>query len=106
MRGVDDVRKGLQVRISTVLPPLSVVCQPYTTRAQVWVDSLADHLRYSEANLEKQVDMFETSSNTGAWAFCFMHVLHPCLVLSMTEVSSPSRQQLTTPAEPCGCCFP
>ncbi|TCD60647.1 hypothetical protein EIP91_009734 [Steccherinum ochraceum] len=53
---------------------------------QIWVDSLADHLRFSEANLEKQVSMFETSSNTGAWCFCFMHVLHPCLVLSMTEV--------------------
>ena len=91
----------MQVRISTVLPPLSFVYQLYTdARAQIWVDSLADHLRYSEANLEKQVDMFETSSNTGAWAFCFMHVLHPCLVLSMTEVSSPSRQQLTTPLNP------
>lgn len=53
----------------------------------MWVDSLADHLRFSEANLEKQVSMFETSSNSGAWCFCFMHVMHPCLVLSMTEVS-------------------
>ncbi|THH27475.1 hypothetical protein EUX98_g6726 [Antrodiella citrinella] len=64
LRAVNDVKKGVQI----------------------WVESLAEHLRFSEANLDKQVTMFETSSNTGAWCFCFMHVLHPCLILSMTEV--------------------
>ncbi|KAH8093813.1 hypothetical protein BXZ70DRAFT_384818 [Cristinia sonorae] len=64
MRAVNDVKKSVQI----------------------WTESLADHLRFSKANLERQVSMFETSSNTGAWAFCFMHVLHPCLILSMTEV--------------------
>lgn len=31
--------------------------------------------------------MFETSSNTGAWCYCFIHVLHPCCVLSLIDVS-------------------
>ncbi|KAI0792118.1 hypothetical protein C8Q75DRAFT_714655 [Abortiporus biennis] len=52
---------------------------------ETWVASLADHLRFSEETLEKQVSMFETSANTGAWCFCLMHVMHPCLVLSLLD---------------------
>lgn len=54
----------------------------------MWLTSLPEHLRFSEDNLEKQISMFETSSNTGAWCYCFMHTLHPCYVLDLTEVSA------------------
>ncbi|CCM02433.1 uncharacterized protein FIBRA_04532 [Fibroporia radiculosa] len=50
-----------------------------------WAESLPAHLRFSEENLEKQTTMFETSSNTGAWCFCFMHALHPCCWLALEE---------------------
>ena len=30
--------------------------------------------------------MFETSSNSGAWCFCFMHAMYPCCYLAMLEV--------------------
>ncbi|EMD39062.1 hypothetical protein CERSUDRAFT_112754 [Gelatoporia subvermispora B] len=50
-----------------------------------WVASLSGQLVFSEDNLEKQLAMFETSSNSGAWCFCFMHVLHPCAYLSVLE---------------------
>lgn len=50
-----------------------------------WDASLSGHLRFSEDNLEKQVSMFDTSSNTGAWCFCFMHALYPCSCLALAE---------------------
>ncbi|OCH93645.1 hypothetical protein OBBRIDRAFT_885316 [Obba rivulosa] len=53
-----------------------------------WVESLSGVLRFSKENLEKQLAMFETSSNTGAWCFCFVHVLHPCAYLSVLEGES------------------
>ncbi|OBZ73774.1 hypothetical protein A0H81_06057 [Grifola frondosa] len=52
---------------------------------QDWEASLPAHLQFTEDNLEQQVAMFDTSSNTGAWCFCFMHVLHPCCFLAVLE---------------------
>lgn len=55
---------------------------------QNWQASLPQHLQFSDENVQKQVDMFETSSNTGAWCFCFMHALYPCCYLALLEVHS------------------
>ncbi|KAH9935930.1 uncharacterized protein BXZ73DRAFT_89421 [Epithele typhae] len=55
------------------------------TNMQEWVDSLPAHLRFNEENLETQISMFETSSNSGAWCFCFMHAMHPCCYLAVQE---------------------
>ena len=51
--------------------------------------SLPAHLEFSEENVEQQLMMFETSSNTGAWCFCFMHAMHPCCFLALLEVRPP-----------------
>ncbi|GLB41808.1 putative fungal specific transcription factor [Lyophyllum shimeji] len=48
-----------------------------------WLGSLPDHLRFSEQSLQVQQSMFETSSNTGAWAWCFMHVIHASSALAL-----------------------
>ncbi|KZT65657.1 hypothetical protein DAEQUDRAFT_768711 [Daedalea quercina L-15889] len=56
------------------------------TRFEInWLASLPQHLQFSEDNVQKQVDWFETSSNTGAWCFCFMHALYPCCYLALLE---------------------
>ena len=55
---------------------------------QTWLSSLPDHLRFSQENLDKQIDMFETGSTGGAWCYCFMHALHPCYILELTDVSA------------------
>ncbi|KAI8996568.1 hypothetical protein BD414DRAFT_455429 [Trametes punicea] len=52
---------------------------------QAWVESLPSHLQFSDENLETQVAMFETSSNSGAWCYCFMHAMYPCCYLAMLE---------------------
>ncbi|CDO73284.1 hypothetical protein BN946_scf185008.g46 [Trametes cinnabarina] len=41
-----------------------------------WFQSLPSHLQFNEENLETQVAMFETGSNSGAWCYCFMHAIH------------------------------
>ncbi|RDB23327.1 hypothetical protein Hypma_009120 [Hypsizygus marmoreus] len=48
-----------------------------------WAGSLSDHLRFSEENLQVQQSMFETSSNTGAWCWCLMHVFHASSALAL-----------------------
>lgn len=58
---------------------------------QTWLASLPDHLRFSQENLDKQIDMFETGSTTSAWCYCFIHALHPCYILELTDVSVASR---------------
>ncbi|KAI0352304.1 hypothetical protein OH77DRAFT_1485643, partial [Trametes cingulata] len=50
-----------------------------------WVESLPGHLQFTEENLETQVAMFETSSNSGAWCYCFMHAMYPCCYLGILE---------------------
>ncbi|KAJ8495229.1 hypothetical protein ONZ51_g1801 [Trametes cubensis] len=52
---------------------------------QAWVDSLPSHLQFTDENLETQVAMFETSSNSGAWCYCFMHAMYPCCYLAILE---------------------
>ncbi|KAJ7623318.1 fungal-specific transcription factor domain-containing protein [Roridomyces roridus] len=52
-------------------------------RGEEWVSNLPDHLRFSESNLQVQKSMFETSSNTGAWCFCCMHVYHASFALAL-----------------------
>ncbi|KAJ6581375.1 fungal-specific transcription factor domain-containing protein [Mycena capillaripes] len=52
-------------------------------RGEEWVSNLPDHLRFSEQNLQVQQSMFETSSNTGAWCFCCMHVCYVGFVLAL-----------------------
>ncbi|KAI0072684.1 hypothetical protein K474DRAFT_1775273 [Panus rudis PR-1116 ss-1] len=66
-------------------PDITLAALEARRALDIWVHSLPDHLRFTEENLEKQISMFETPSNTGAWCFCFMHVLHPCLVLSLLD---------------------
>ena len=53
---------------------------------QEWAASLPSHLQFTEDNLDTHTTMFETSSNSGAWCFCFMHALHPCCHLGILEV--------------------
>ncbi|KAF8074981.1 hypothetical protein FPV67DRAFT_1475647 [Lyophyllum atratum] len=48
-----------------------------------WATSLPEHLRFSEQSLQVQQSMFETSSNTGAWAWCCMHVIHASSALAL-----------------------
>ncbi|KZT27849.1 hypothetical protein NEOLEDRAFT_64616 [Neolentinus lepideus HHB14362 ss-1] len=51
-----------------------------------WAQSLAEHLRFNEQNLQLQISMFETSSNTGAWCFFFMHAMYASCVLAINEL--------------------
>lgn len=80
-------------------PPLLAQCRQ---SLQIWVSSLPDHLQFTEDTLEKQIAMFETSSNSGAWCYCYIHTLHPCYVLDLTEVRTfislylPSQLELLT----------
>ncbi|KAJ7245114.1 fungal-specific transcription factor domain-containing protein [Mycena haematopus] len=52
-------------------------------RGEEWVSNLPDHLRFSEQNLQVQQSMFETSSNTGAWCFCCMHIYYAGFTLAL-----------------------
>ncbi|OSD03104.1 hypothetical protein PYCCODRAFT_1410100 [Trametes coccinea BRFM310] len=50
-----------------------------------WFQSLPGHLQFNEENLETQVAMFETGSNSGAWCYCFMHAMYACCSLAIRE---------------------
>ncbi|KAF9005931.1 fungal-specific transcription factor domain-containing protein [Cyathus striatus] len=50
---------------------------------EIWANSLPEHLRFSEQSLLVQQSMFETSSNTGAWCWCCMHVYHASCALAL-----------------------
>ncbi|KAJ7672660.1 fungal-specific transcription factor domain-containing protein [Mycena rosella] len=52
-------------------------------QGEEWAASLPEHLRFSEQNLQVQKSMFETSSNTGAWCFCCMHVYYASFTLAL-----------------------
>ncbi|KAJ7115846.1 fungal-specific transcription factor domain-containing protein [Mycena epipterygia] len=52
-------------------------------RGEEWASNLPEHLRFSEQNLQVQQSMFETSSNTGAWCFCCMHVYYASFALAL-----------------------
>ncbi|EAU90246.2 hypothetical protein CC1G_11570 [Coprinopsis cinerea okayama7 len=49
-----------------------------------WARTLPDHLRFSEQSLQVQKSMFETSSNTGAWCWCLLHVYHASCALALS----------------------
>ncbi|GJE90984.1 Zn(II)2Cys6 transcription factor [Phanerochaete sordida] len=63
-------------------PPALAACRE---AVQAWVTSLPDELRFSPETLEKQIEMFATGANTGAWCYLFIHTLHPCLHLELTD---------------------
>lgn len=63
-------------------PPALAACRE---AVQTWVSSLPDELRFSPETLEKQIEMFATSVNTGVWCYLFIHTLHPCLHLDLTD---------------------
>ncbi|CAA7267424.1 unnamed protein product [Cyclocybe aegerita] len=48
-----------------------------------WDRTLPEHLRFSEQSLQVQQSMFETSSNTGAWCWCNIHIHHASCVLAL-----------------------
>ena len=58
-----------------------------TVVTQLWADNLPEHLRYNEENLQMQLSMLETSSNSGAWCFCVMHVIHTNCALALNAVN-------------------
>ena len=58
-----------------------------TMVTKLWADNLPEHLRYNEENLQMQLSMLETSSNSGAWCFCVMHVTHTNCALALNAVS-------------------
>ncbi|KAF9530349.1 fungal-specific transcription factor domain-containing protein [Crepidotus variabilis] len=48
-----------------------------------WDRTLPVHLRFSEESLQVQQSMFETSSNTGAWCWCMLHIYHASCALAL-----------------------
>jgi hypothetical protein len=55
------------------------------TRTQAWTASLPAHLQYSDDTLAEQLSMFETSSNSGAWCYCMMQIMHMTGVLMLAR---------------------
>ncbi|KAK7030727.1 fungal-specific transcription factor domain-containing protein [Favolaschia claudopus] len=69
-------------------------------RGEDWVATLPSNLQFSEENLQMQLAMFETSSNTGAWCFCVIHIYYAGMTLAlhaartaMSPYSAPSSQR-------------
>ncbi|KDR80510.1 hypothetical protein GALMADRAFT_240800 [Galerina marginata CBS 339.88] len=62
---------------------LSGALQDTEQKMDEWERTLPEHLRFSEQSLQVQQSMFETSSNTGAWCWCSMHVYHASCVLAL-----------------------
>ncbi|KAF5335977.1 hypothetical protein D9611_006287 [Ephemerocybe angulata] len=48
-----------------------------------WARTLPEHLKFSEQSLDVQQSMFETSSNTGAWCWCCLHVYYAACALAI-----------------------
>ncbi|KAI5121614.1 hypothetical protein M0805_001146 [Coniferiporia weirii] len=57
-----------------------------------WAHSLSDHLKYNIDNLRFQLSLWETNSNTSTWCYCFMHILHACSVLALSDIRKRLRQ--------------
>ncbi|PIL24975.1 transcription factor [Ganoderma sinense ZZ0214-1] len=66
-------------------PARAIAIAPLRKQLESWHASLPSHLQFNEENLETQVTMFETSSNSGAWSFCFMHAMYACCYLAVLE---------------------
>lgn len=67
-------------------PARAIAIAPLRKQLEGWHASLPSHLQFNEENLETQVTMFETSSNSGAWSFCFTHAMYACCYLAVLEV--------------------
>ncbi|KAF8909396.1 fungal-specific transcription factor domain-containing protein [Gymnopilus junonius] len=52
-------------------------------KMEEWDRTLPEHLRFSEQSLQVQQSMFETSSNTGAWCWCCIHIYHASCALAV-----------------------
>lgn len=57
-----------------------------------WARTLPEHLRFSEQSLLVQQSMFETSSNTGAWCWCCIHVYHASCALGLNVARQRSQR--------------
>ena len=79
-----SLRKDMEVG-SPMFPAHAVPLTKHRS-PQEWVASLPSHLQFTEENLDTQVAMFDTSSTSGAWCYCFMHAMHPCCYLAVREV--------------------
>ncbi|TFK26175.1 hypothetical protein FA15DRAFT_616185, partial [Coprinopsis marcescibilis] len=60
-----------------------------------WARTLPDHLRFSEQSLQVQQSMFETSSNTGAWCWCSIHVYHASCALALNAARQRNQRDAT-----------
>ena len=75
-------------------PPHNIRCPSHDTALrfilwpQQWVDGLSDDLKYNEDNLRTQLSLWETNINCNTWCFCFMHALHACSVMALSDVST------------------
>ncbi|TDL24071.1 hypothetical protein BD410DRAFT_786763 [Rickenella mellea] len=64
------------------------------SKLQAWVFGLADHLIFSRENLNQHMTLWETTSSTSAWCFCYMHILHAyCSLLVIDMKRSHYRRQ-------------
>ncbi|KDQ61762.1 hypothetical protein JAAARDRAFT_31242 [Jaapia argillacea MUCL 33604] len=63
---------------------------------ECWASTLPEHLQFNEQNLQVQLSMFETSSNNGAWCYCFMHVEHASCILGINEFKRRHRKGTLT----------
>ena len=79
----------LEVEQKMEVCPLSFSCirVSHNSRYKDWARTLPEHLRFSEQSLQVQQSMFETSSNTGAWCWCYMHVYYASCALALNFVN-------------------
>jgi hypothetical protein len=73
--------------VSPPTPVTVAATSMLTTFCKSWFSTLPDHLRFSDENMQLQMAMFETCSNSGAWCFCCMHVVHASCTLALDAVS-------------------
>ncbi|TBU43512.1 hypothetical protein BD309DRAFT_864118 [Dichomitus squalens] len=86
MLRIMEIYHNVEVVLTTKEGPARAAAMPgLRKRLEDWHASLPSHLQFTEDNLETQVTMFETSSNSGAWSFCFMHAMYPCCYLAVHE---------------------
>lgn len=78
-----EAEEMMEVCASSLTP-----LNPISNVQQAWASSLPQHLRFSEESLQVQQSMFETSSNTGAWCYCCMHVYHASSALALNLVNT------------------
>ncbi|KAG8220933.1 hypothetical protein J3R82DRAFT_2437 [Butyriboletus roseoflavus] len=57
--------------------------QGLETRVGAWADVLPEHMRFTDDNLSVHIAQYDTASNTGAWCFLIMHVIHCSSMLAL-----------------------